>query len=91
MTYPTDLLICLERNPDNDGHVALGERLEEISTDMGVSINVVWKHPMESVSKVATVEGSELAAKKACRVCRCTLTSLEICQTVILTLSKRAC
>jgi len=57
MTYPMNLLICLERNPNNDGHVALGERLEEISTDMGVSINVVWKHPMESVSKVATVEG----------------------------------
>ena len=57
MTYPMNLLICLERNPRNDGHVALSEQLEEISNLMDVSINVLWKHPMEAVSEITNVKG----------------------------------
>ncbi len=57
MTYPMNLLICLERNPRNDGHVALSEHLEEISSLMDVSINVLWKHPMEAVSEITNVKG----------------------------------
>jgi len=57
MTYPMSLLICLERNPSNDGHVALSEQLEEISSCMDVSISVLWKHPMEAVSEITNARG----------------------------------
>ena len=57
MTYPMNLLICLERNPSNDGHVALSAQLEEISGGMDVSVNVLWKHPMEAVDEIANAKG----------------------------------
>jgi len=57
MTHPMNLLICLERNPSNDGHVALSKQLEEIFNCMNVSINVLWKHPMEAVSEITNVKG----------------------------------
>ena len=57
MIYPINLLICLERNPSNDGHVALSEQLEEISSGMDASINVLWKHPIEAASEITNVKG----------------------------------
>jgi len=57
MTYLVNLSICLERNPSNDGHVTLSEQLEEISSHMDVSINVLWKHPIEAVSQIANAKG----------------------------------
>jgi CTP synthase len=58
MKRPVNLLICLERNPSNDGHVALDKQLKEISSLMGVSINVFWKHPMEAASEITSVRGA---------------------------------
>jgi CTP synthase len=52
-----NLLICLERDPSNDGHLALNEQIEEISSLMGVSINVLWKHPTEAVTEITNVKG----------------------------------
>jgi CTP synthase len=52
-----NLVVCLRLNPDNDGHVALSQRLEEISSGMGVSVNVLWKHPMEAVNKITNAMG----------------------------------
>jgi len=51
------LLICLEYNPHNDGHVALGKQLDEISKSIGVLIDVVWKDPMASVAEVSHADG----------------------------------
>lgn len=51
------LLVCLEYNSNNDGHVALSERLEEISKSMELSIDVVWKDPMASVAEISHADG----------------------------------
>lgn len=51
------LLVCLGHNPSNDGHVALGEQLEQISKSMGISIDVAWKDPMASVGEVSHADG----------------------------------
>ncbi len=51
------LLVCLEHKSNNDGHVALSERLEEISKSMGISIDVVWRDPMASVAEVSHADG----------------------------------
>jgi CTP synthase len=57
MTCPTNLLVCLKRDPNNDGHATLDEQLEEISSLIGVSINVFWKHPVEAASEIANARG----------------------------------
>ncbi len=51
------LLVCLEYNPHNDGHVALGEQLDQVSISTGFSIDVVWKDPMASASEVFQADG----------------------------------
>lgn len=51
------LLICLECNPHNDGHVALGKQLEQISKSIGISIDFAWKDPMASVGEVSHADG----------------------------------
>lgn len=57
MAQPMNLLICLEHNPGNDGHVALSEQLEKISMGMDISINVVWKHPAEAAGEISNAQG----------------------------------
>jgi CTP synthase len=57
MACSVNLIVCLKRNPGNDGHVALSQRLEEISSGIGLSINVLWKDPMEAVNGIANARG----------------------------------
>ena len=51
------LLVCLEFDPDNDGHAALANQLEQISKSMGISVDVVWKDPTASVGEVSHADG----------------------------------
>ena len=51
------LLVCLEFDPDNDGHIALSKQLEQISKSIGISIDVVWKDPMASVAEISCADG----------------------------------
>ncbi len=51
------LLVCLEYDSNNDGHVALSKQLEHISKSIGIPINVVWKDPMASVTEVSGANG----------------------------------
>lgn len=51
------LLVCLEFDPDNDGHIALSKQLEQISKSTGISIDVVWKDPMASVAEISCADG----------------------------------
>ncbi|GAI38470.1 unnamed protein product, partial [marine sediment metagenome] len=51
------LLVCLEHDSNNDGHVALSEQLEEISKSTGISIDVVWKDAVASVAEISHADG----------------------------------
>jgi len=57
MTNAMKLLVCLQYNPHNDGHVALGKQLEQISKSIGIPIDVVWKDPKALLGEVSHADG----------------------------------
>ena len=50
------LLVCLEYDSNNDGHVALSKQLEQISKSIGTSVDVVWKDPIASAAEVSQAD-----------------------------------
>jgi CTP synthase len=51
------ILVCNERDLENDGHVALNEQLEALSSSMKVSIHVSWMHPKFAMDDILAASG----------------------------------